>query len=326
MIAGLISIIVPVYNSENTLKRCVDSILAQTYQNFELLLIDDGSKDRSGEICNEYAQKDSRVKVFHKENGGVSSARNVGLDNVSGEWITFVDSDDRVAEDYLQNYSLVDNANYDMICQGFETTKPVFLFDNKVPKDNRYEYSVSIYGDIQDAMQTVLESRVLNFLWVIAFKGAIIKEQRLCFDTNLSIGEDLVFIFNYLCYSKNIKGVNKIGYYYAVPEWNLKYIRSFDIEVSIGEQLYTSIRKIFVMSPENKLCQHYREDLTSIYISEFRDNPRNRIRCLKGLRNILRHDFWRSQIFFFTKLVILLDFTYFLSKYTLLAHLSFKRQ
>ena len=103
MIGGLISIIVPIYNSESTLKRCVDSILAQTYQNFELLLIDDGSKDCSGEICKEYAQKDSRVKVFHKENGGVSSARNLGLDNARGEWVTFVDSDDWIDVYSIEN-------------------------------------------------------------------------------------------------------------------------------------------------------------------------------------------------------------------------------
>lgn len=89
-----ISIIVPVYNTERWLHRCVDSILAQTYTDFELLLIDDGSNDNSGAICDEYAIKDKRVKVFHKSNGGVSSARNLGLDNARGEWITFVDGDD----------------------------------------------------------------------------------------------------------------------------------------------------------------------------------------------------------------------------------------
>ena len=93
---SLISIIVPVYNSEQTLHRCIDSILGQTYRNFELLLINDGSKDRSGEICDEYARKDNRVKVFHKENGGVSSARNVELDNAIGERITIVDSNDYI--------------------------------------------------------------------------------------------------------------------------------------------------------------------------------------------------------------------------------------
>ena len=89
-----ISIIVPVYNAEKYLHRCVDSILAQTFTDFELLLINDGSKDNSGKICDEYAAKDPRVRVFHKENGGVSSARNMGLDNAKGEWVTFVDSDD----------------------------------------------------------------------------------------------------------------------------------------------------------------------------------------------------------------------------------------
>lgn len=83
-----ISVIVPVYNTEKYLHRCVDSILAQTFTDFELLLIDDGSTDSSGAICDEYAQKDSRVRVFHKENGGASSARNLGLDNATGEWIT----------------------------------------------------------------------------------------------------------------------------------------------------------------------------------------------------------------------------------------------
>lgn len=87
----LISIIVPVYNAESTLKRCVDSIVHQKFTDWELLLVDDGSRDNSGTICDEYAVKDSRIKVFHKENGGVSSARNIGLNNAIGKWITFCD-------------------------------------------------------------------------------------------------------------------------------------------------------------------------------------------------------------------------------------------
>lgn len=89
-----ISIVVPVYNTEQYLRQCIDSILVQTFKDFELLLIDDGSIDGSGVICDEYAEKDFRVQVFHKENGGVSSARNMGLDNVRGEWVIFCDSDD----------------------------------------------------------------------------------------------------------------------------------------------------------------------------------------------------------------------------------------
>ena len=96
-----ISVIVPVYNVEKYLRRCVDSILTQTFTDFEVLLIDDGSTDGSGKICDEYAKKDKRVRVFHKENGGVSSARNLGLDNVRGRYVTFVDADDKISPDYF---------------------------------------------------------------------------------------------------------------------------------------------------------------------------------------------------------------------------------
>lgn len=100
----LISIIVPVYNSESTLNRCVDSILNQTFHDWELLLIDDGSTDQSGEICDQYDAKDQRINVFHKENGGVSTARNVGLDNAKGSWVTFIDSDDFISINFLSTF------------------------------------------------------------------------------------------------------------------------------------------------------------------------------------------------------------------------------
>ncbi len=103
-----ISVIVPVYNAEKTLRRCVDSILAQTFEDFELILINDGSKDQSGDICDEYAAKDSRVKTIHKTNGGVSSARNAGLRIAQGEYIAFIDSDDYIDNDYLLGFKHYD--------------------------------------------------------------------------------------------------------------------------------------------------------------------------------------------------------------------------
>ena len=91
---NLISVIVPVYKVEPYLRRCVDSILAQTYQDLEVILVDDGSPDNCPEICDEYAAQDERIKVIHKANGGLSSARNAGLDAASGDWVSFIDSDD----------------------------------------------------------------------------------------------------------------------------------------------------------------------------------------------------------------------------------------
>ena len=120
----LISIIVPVYNVDAYLKQCVDSILNQKYENFELLLIDDGSTDKSGEICDVYEQRDKRVRVFHKKNGGVSSARNVGLDNAQGDWIAFVDSDDIVTPDYLFDlYDSLKENDIDLVIQNLSVFK-----------------------------------------------------------------------------------------------------------------------------------------------------------------------------------------------------------
>lgn len=100
-----VSVIVPVYKVENYVSRCIESVLNQTYTNWELILVDDGSPDLSGAICEEYALKDRRIKVYHKDNGGVSSARNVGLDNACGDWITFLDSDDYFESTTLQSLS-----------------------------------------------------------------------------------------------------------------------------------------------------------------------------------------------------------------------------
>ena len=123
-----ISVIVPVYNVEKYIHRCVDSILAQTFTDFELILVDDGSPDNCGIICDEYAEKDSRIHVIHKENGGLSSARNAGIDwafeNSNSEWITFIDSDDWIHTKYLEAlYNAVKETELNLSVCGFERTE-----------------------------------------------------------------------------------------------------------------------------------------------------------------------------------------------------------
>ena len=111
-----VSVIVPVYNAERYLSHCIDSILAQTFTDFELLLIDDGSKDNSGKICDEYAAKDSRVRVLYKDNGGVSTARNLGLENASGDWVIFIDSDDWISESMIHDmYEKAESEKADLV-------------------------------------------------------------------------------------------------------------------------------------------------------------------------------------------------------------------
>lgn len=112
-----LSIIVPVYKVERYLARCIDSILNQTYKNLEIVLVDDGSPDRCGEICDEYAKEDERVKVIHKENGGVSSARNVGFENSTGDYIGYVDSDDYIdPKMYSDMIKILEENNLDIVC------------------------------------------------------------------------------------------------------------------------------------------------------------------------------------------------------------------
>ena len=106
-----ISIIIPVYNTENYLHCCIDSILAQTYTDFELLLIDDGSTDKSSKICDEYAEKDSRIRVIHKENGGANAARKLGIEKANGEYVIFVDSDDSILQNGIEKLLIISSEN-----------------------------------------------------------------------------------------------------------------------------------------------------------------------------------------------------------------------
>ena len=141
MNGDIISIIVPVYNTEEYLDKCILSIMAQTYADFELLLIDDGSTDSSGSICDKYAAQDSRVRVFHKENGGVSRARNLGIDNSKGDYLLFLDSDDWLASDTFEIlHRTLEREDADCVIFGFYQTSGNIW----APEENR------IYATIED--------------------------------------------------------------------------------------------------------------------------------------------------------------------------------
>ena len=133
-----VSVIIPVYNAEQYLKRCLDSVLAQTYQDFEIICIDDGSTDNSGAICDEYAKKDSRIRILRKENGGVSSARNAGLNIAEGEYITFIDSDDYVDTDYMQTlYENLEGA--DAVASGSREVAGDVVTRVRTPNEQTYK-------------------------------------------------------------------------------------------------------------------------------------------------------------------------------------------
>jgi len=165
-----ISVIVPVYNVEKYLAKCIDSILAQTFTDFECILINDGSPDNSPAICDEYAKKDERMKVIHKENGGVSSARNTGLDIAQGEWITFADSDDWVDENYLElMYSNAIKNNCDLSICGFKSV------DEKGNINAVFSIIVPIYKVekyLDECVQSVLPQSFTDYECVLVDGGS----------------------------------------------------------------------------------------------------------------------------------------------------------
>lgn len=191
----LISVIVPVYNVEQYLVQCIDSILNQKYENFELLLVDDGSTDRSGEICDVYEKKDKRVRVFHKKNGGVSSARNVGLDNAKGEWIAFVDSDDIVTPNYLSELYSDVKSDVDLVIQKY------FIFKDYL-KDERFLEAIKetdIY-DKSDLQKLIVEYHLYKngHIWSKLYKQEFIQNNNIRFQEEISFCEDYYFLFQYL--------------------------------------------------------------------------------------------------------------------------------
>lgn len=218
-----ISVIIPVYNAEATLRRCVDSVLSQTFTDFECLLINDGSKDRSGEICDEYAEQDSRVRAFHKENGGVSSARNLGLDNAKGEWVAFVDSDDSVKESYLSNlYSHLDHGTELVISYAD------YIFKNHHREDN---YEPRCVGE--DDFSLLFSKNAIIWHtspWSKLFKSEVIAAAGLRFNEKMSIGEDAVFLFSYLNSVSKVYVSNDTDYLYIADNSNSLTKRVFPIE------------------------------------------------------------------------------------------------
>ena len=215
-----ISVIVPVYNAEKYLHRCIDSILAQTFTDFELLLIDDGSKDKSGEICDEYAKKDKRIRVFHKENKGVSSARNVGLDNAKGEFITFCDSDDWVLDDWI--YSFVDtmSAGVDMVVSNFIYIK----------KDSNKRSPSFNYSDVKNMLSYLDNQYILGFLWCKCFKKEIINHYKISFNTKYKICEDLEFILSYLLHIDHVAFIENASYCYNFSNYKAKYFKQINFD------------------------------------------------------------------------------------------------
>ena len=242
-----LSIIIPIYNTGPYLPRCFDSILSQSYTDFELLLVDDGSTDNSGAICEAYAQKDTRIKVFHTKNGGICSARNIGLDHTQGEWVYFVDSDDELKPDGLQ--TLVDCISDDVDCVmgGYEQ----YDLDGSLIETEKKHETLTLSK--RDSLMVLFSGHsihysYLGYVWIRLFRNRIIQNHGLRFDTSIMIKEDTLFVTQYLCKSNGKTRFTTTPVYKYIAQknsemnslrtaYNPKYVSSFDALVKMNSTI-----------------------------------------------------------------------------------------
>ena len=209
------SVIIPVYNAKETLRRCLDSLVRQQFSDYELLLINDGSTDGSDAICREYANTYSCVRYFVKENSGVSSARNLGLEQAEGEYILFVDSDDYVSENYFSVISdALDNNVVDLLMFGYCNFGSISAEWDTGKFNENTEVGIAIR--VSSAMQQYLFSSLCSK----AFKRHIIEQYNMRFANDLAIGEDQAFIFTYAMHIRSIGSIEDHLYNVDVSDGN----------------------------------------------------------------------------------------------------------
>ena len=279
----LISIIVPVYNVEKYLRPCLDSILSQTYTNWEAILVDDGSKDNSGKICDEYAQRDNRFRVIHKENGGVSSARNIGIEMSKGKWITFVDADDMLKNAFIKSasvYFCMDEIGAIVVSSERLTDK------GEKSHFNQFENSRILISDYIRKMKHYVS-------WGYFLRLATIKKHNLRFDCSLKMSEDAIFLMQYFSKISLIQTLSEHSYFYRINPDSVcrngmnykKALNHYNASILISEMLGKS--KLEDSAIRRAVCFQYRlflVDLCEVHLSrdEYQD-AQQKVRMLYQL-------------------------------------------
>lgn len=249
----MLSIIIPIYNSAKSLKKCLDGILSQTFADFELILVNDGSTDNSEKICIQYLS-DRRVKYISKKNGGVSSARNLGLKNATREWVTFIDSDDYIDVDWLCSFHL--NQEYDLIIQGFKVVDNGEIIENILLDEQSFS-DTKILKCLDILERTPFTP--IRTPWNKFYKRDLIEKNNLRFNNEIHLGEDYIFNNNYLLFCKRVICLQNNSYYYVLSNSGLarrKY--KFDENLKIHLEIFSSIKHLSDKHQSYKFYDYYR--------------------------------------------------------------------
>lgn len=257
----LISVVIPAYNAEKVLPRCLDSVLSQTYHNIEVIVINDGSFDNTGGVADEYAKTDSRVCVIHQQNRGVSVARNNGLSRVKGTWVTFVDSDDYLAPQYLE--SLISAGDADLIVGGYKT-----VGCNEVREAAYSAVFAGTKGEVKDLLDKHITDMTFLCPWGKLFRSQIISERTMFFDNSMRIGEDTDFVWRYLTNCRSIALTSGQYYNYYTEPSDFKYAIKGSVALDTIDKLFASLDVLMNdLSWDNTTAKDY---ITNYYIWLFK--------------------------------------------------------
>lgn len=247
----LVSIIIPIYNAENNIVKCLESIMVQAYSNIEILCINDGSKDRTKKILEEYQKKDERIVIINKKNSGVSDTRNLGIKHAKGDYIMFIDADDYIEKNYIEKMvSTVKKYKCDLVISGHTEVKNDEKKEKTIYAEKEEIFEITYPKEINNAFKTF----EFNPCWKQLISKELIQSNKIAFNKKIKYGEDMLFSLE--CYAKSNKTmyIKNFGYYYVINDTSV--MRKKDIE---------SIKKYY---KDNKLT-------TDIIVEKLASTPEN---------------------------------------------------
>lgn len=242
-----ISVIMPVFNAEKHLKTSIESVLQQSYADFELIIVDDGSSDSSVKICDEYAVSDKRIRVIHQDNSGVSKARNAGIQASKGKYILFLDSDDKMDLNLMEdNMKIIERLNPDVLIFNFR-----YVFSDRC-EDNRFKQDELFFGDnkkfFEERLEPVVESELMNAPWNKIIRSNLIKKNNILFDERYSILEDAMFSVSVCTFAKTICVNSDIYHSYYIWE-------SGSLRTKWTDSRFLAIKELYKL--EKRYCSRF---------------------------------------------------------------------
>ena len=221
----LVSIIIPIYNAENNISKCIESILKQTYSNIEVLCINDGSKDNSKEILEKYQKEDERIIIINKENSGVSDTRNLGISHAKGDYVMFIDADDYIEKNYIKEMiNIANKYECDHVISGYTEVNNNQKKEKTIYRDKEETFDITYPKEINNAFKT----SEFNPCWKQLISRKLLLKNKIKFNKEIKYGEDMLFSLECYVKSKKTMYLKKFGYYYTMNETSV--MRKKDIE------------------------------------------------------------------------------------------------